>query len=269
MSYLSMALRVLPRRSLQKTATPFVTRRLWLPSACRYNSSAAPATTINNNQPPLDITDKDIDLTEDVDEWLSAIQQLRGEFSNNGKTFNPETSLAPPGENNVYIELMEQTQSKPTAAQIAEATTLRAKEVPKKNDELLEHCVNLMMRHGKKARAEKFMARALYLMKLKLRIDPVVAFKDILERMSPLMIVKNFKNGTAKSTNIPVPLGRRQRLRIAFGWILTRASERPAKDFSVRLGEELIAAYNGDSKGFEYRAEMHKDAIQYRSYIKL
>lgn len=208
-------------------------------------------------------------IDEDIEEWLTAIKELRTEFSNPNSPYNPEISLAAPGENRVDIATMPYREFKPTEEQLSELSELANKQIPLPKDEVLEHCTNLIMKHGKKARAEKLLARALYVVKLQLRKDPVVVLKDILEQMAPLMVVKTFKNRTAKSTMIPVPLGRRQRLRTAFSWILDGASKRQASSFSVRLGEELIAAYNGNSNGFAKRAQMHKDAMSYRAYIKL
>lgn len=231
----------------------------------RFNSTVSLESEKIVNKSAVD----SVNVEEDVDEWLTAIKNLREEFSSSGNPYSPETSLAPPGETEIDFTTVETTKWEPNEEQLAELAALKGKSIPLPNDEVISYCTNLIMRHGKKARAEKFLARALYIVKLQLRTDPVQVFKDVLERMAPLMMVKSFKDGTAKIQQIPVPLGHKTRLRIAFGWIVTRSSDRKKRDFSVRLAEEIIAAHNGTAKGFEYRSEMHKEAVQQRAYVKM
>lgn len=205
---------------------------------------------------------------EDVDEWLTAVKNLRTQFSNPATPFDPETSLAPPGQ--LAINKTADIHGfAPTESQLEEVKLLTTRAIPLPKDELVENCVNLMMNHGKKARAQKSLARALFIVRLQLRIDPVDVLHEVMEKMAPLVSTHKFKNRTAKADVIPITVNKRQGVRYAFNWILEGAAKRQASNFSVRLGEELIAAYQGNSSGFEKRSRMHKEAISFRSFLRI
>lgn len=207
---------------------------------------------------------------EEIDGWLKAIESLRTEFTD--QQFLPETSLAPPGQSKINIleeAMNEEKIFEPTEEQTAEWERLKGVPLPERKDETLQHVTNMIMRHGKKQRAEKILSRALYLVFCQTRQDPIEVLKRSLDELAPLMIVKTFKTGVAKAAVIPVPLNSRQRNRIAWKWIVEGANKRASSDFSVRLGEELVSVFKGNSSGFDKRDQMHKTAIAHRAYIKL
>ncbi|SCU78428.1 LAFA_0A06546g1_1 [Lachancea sp. 'fantastica'] len=207
---------------------------------------------------------------KELDSWLEAIESLRSEFTE--QQFLPETSLAGPGQ--TKINLLEEALSakktfEPSEEQVAEWDSLKKVPLPKRKDETVQHVVNMIMRHGKKQRAEKTLSRALYLVYCSTRQDPVHLLKKAMDDLAPLMVVKTFKTGVAKAAVIPVPLNSRQRNRIAWKWISEGANKRASSELAVRLGEELISVYKGNSSGFDKRDQMHKTAIAHRAYIRL
>lgn len=207
---------------------------------------------------------------EKIDEWLEAIKSLRAEFSEHD--FLPETSLAPPGQSRIDIieEVMARDKKfEPSEQQVEEWERLKDVPIPQRKDPVLQHVTNMIMRHGKKQRAERILSRALYLVFCQLRQDPVEVLKKALDDLAPLMMVRTFNTGVAKAAVIPVPLNQRQRNRIAWKWIVEGTEKRASSDFAVRLGEELISVFKGNSSGFDKRDQIHKTAIAHRSYIRL
>ncbi|EDO18396.1 hypothetical protein Kpol_1013p71 [Vanderwaltozyma polyspora DSM 70294] len=207
---------------------------------------------------------------EEVDTWLAAIEELKEEFSKTG--FKPETSLAPPGQAKLDIPEEVISSSKqfiPSERQLDESESLKGFELPQRKDPILEHVTNMIMRHGKKPAAERTLSRALYIVFLQLRKDPIEILKKALDDLGPLMIVKTFNTGVAKKAVIPVPLNQRQRTRLAWKWIIEGANKRSSSELSVRLAEELISVHRGSSSSFNKRDQLHKTAIAHRSYIKL
>lgn len=207
---------------------------------------------------------------EKIDEWLEAIKSLRAEFSE--QEFLPETSLAPPGQTRIDIigDVMSANKKfEPTEQQVQEWESLKDVPIPQRKDPVLQHVTNMVMRHGKKQSAEKILSRALYLVFCQTRQDPVEVLKKALDDLAPLMMVRTFNTGVAKAAVIPVPLNQRQRNRIAWKWIVEGADKRASSDFAVRLGEELISVYKGNSSGYDKRDQIHKTAIAHRSYIRL
>ncbi|SMN21031.1 similar to Saccharomyces cerevisiae YJR113C RSM7 Mitochondrial ribosomal protein of the small subunit, has similarity to E. coli S7 ribosomal protein [Maudiozyma saulgeensis] len=208
---------------------------------------------------------------EEVDKWLESIQDLRSQFKQSG--FNPELDLAPPGKGKLDL-LKESNQInsktfKPTELQLNEWESLKGVPLPKRQDPVLQQITNIIMRDGKKQIAERFISRALYLVFLQTRKDPIELLKNSLDELAPLMIVKTFNTGIAKASIIPVPLSKRQRTRIAWKWVIDASKNRASSDFAVRLAEEIVAVSKGLGSAFDRRDQIHKTAIAHRSYIKL
>ncbi|VEU21819.1 DEKNAAC102335 [Brettanomyces naardenensis] len=157
----------------------------------------------------------------------------------------------------------------PSEEQSKEVEVLKGKPLPTHKDEVLDLCVNLIMKDGKKDKARKYLNRALYLIYLKTRSDPVELLKKALDTAAPLVITKTVKTGFAKNYIVPVPLTARQRNRMAFLWILEASDSRASNDFPVRLAEEIMNVYSGNSKILEKRVLSHKLAIANRSYLRI
>jgi small subunit ribosomal protein S7 len=200
------------------------------------------------------------DLPQDEAEaWLSSIRELRDRYRTEGI----------PDYNSPAEKRLVKDEFEPSAEQIAKLESLQDKPIPIKHDPVVQHCTNMIMKHGKKATAEKAMARALYIVRLQLRLDPIEVLRETLDKMGPLMQLKTYKTRVAKNLVVPQPLNERQRNRRAFLWILEGCQKRRSRDFAVRLGEEIVSAYEGKSSGYEKRLQMHKAAMLHRSYIKL
>ncbi|ANZ74826.1 BA75_01445T0 [Komagataella pastoris] len=201
------------------------------------------------------------------DLWIQSIQELRKEL--NDKPWIPEVSLSPPGQARADMRDTSHLQWQPTQEQLEQIAELKSKPIPLKNDPLIEHCTNLIMKDGLKYKANQYLSKALYLVFLQKRKDPVELLRGCLDSLGPLCSTKTMKTGFAKNVTVPVPLSTRQRNRLAFKWILEGSDKRASKDFSVRLAEEIVSVIDGKSSGFEKRSLMHKQAALHRAYLKL
>lgn len=250
------------------------TTRVSISSFARCQSSltqksAEPAREVEIEEPKISLTtkvfplEKDTITEKDVDEWLSAVKTLK-----NGKA-------APETEAEVYLSQLLQPEEflkeefVPSEEQLAEVEKYSNKSVPLPNDPVIENFTNLIMRDGKKERAQIKFSRALYMVYLKTRRDPVEVLYETLDKLGPLFQLKVKKTGTAKNRMVPFPLNRRQRNRYAILWILEGAEKKKSLDFSVRLAEEIIGAYEGKSLGYDKKLQLHKNAITNRAYIEL
>lgn len=210
----------------------------------------------------------------EAESWINAMQELRKEFLASGE-FSVSKVIAPPGSEEDFnivrhvVNAREQRKFEPSEEQKLQHMKLKNLPIPAKKDDTVDFLANLIMRHGRKGRAQKLFSQALYLVHLKTRQDPVAQLKDVLEKMAPLVKLVRFTDGGARAELIPVPLSERQRIRQAWVWILDAAKKRPSKDFSVRLSEEILSAIQGRSPGFEKRVNQHKLAIVNRSFVKL
>ncbi|WPK27326.1 hypothetical protein PUMCH_004707 [Australozyma saopauloensis] len=224
----------------------------------RYSSSAT--TSITAQILPLEKTTVS---ESDIDEWLAAVNALKkGDH-------RPET------EQEIYLAQLANPEPflrekfVPTEEQLQEVQRYANMKVPIRDDPVINYFINLIMRHGQKSKARNIVNRAFYIVYLRTRQDPVKVFYEVLERMSPIFAVKTLKTGFAKNVVIPVPLTKRQRDRQTILWLLDGADKKMSNDLSVRLGEEIISAWEGKSSGYEKRAQIHKNAIAQRAYIRL
>lgn len=210
----------------------------------------------------------------DAQEWLEAINEVRAELRPNGEKYQPSQIFAPEGsrEYNILDTILHASQKEtfePTPEQVAELERLQEKAIPDLMDETMDYLAACIMRHGKKGKAHRTLNQALYLVYLRTRQDPVQQLKQVLDKMAPLVKLKRYSDGGARAELVPVPMTERQRLRQAWDWIVESSSRRPSKQFSVRLSEEILAAINNKSPGFDKKVTQHKTAITNRAYISL
>jgi small subunit ribosomal protein S7 len=222
------------------------------------------------SQKPLSKEEAD----KEAEEWIKAMQELRQEFLQDGE-FHASKVFAPTGSEDEFNIVKQATALRdaqkfvPSEEQKLQHMKLKDLPIPSKRDETVNFLANVIMRHGRKARAQKSLSRALYLVHLKTRQDPVAQLKEVLEKMSPLVKLVRYTDGGARAELIPLPLTERQRLRQAWTWILEASDKRPSKDFSVRLSEEILSAIQGKSPGFEKKVNQHKLATVNRAFVKL
>lgn len=246
-------------RPVQQPVTRFVA------SAVRFNSNKTPSTTTTSSgslTARMFPINKDTIVEKDVDDWLAAVKSLK-------QKHHPET------EAEVYVSQFADPQNvvedkfEPSEHQIEEVEALKGLKIPGKEDALLSHLTNLIMRSGKKARAEKIVHNALYIVYLKTRQDPVALLYDTVNRLAPVVTTRVKRTGHAKNYTVPVALRKRQSENFALKWIIEGSEKKRSPDFSVRLAEEIISAYEGKSSGYDKRSQMHKAAMTNRSYVFL
>lgn len=210
---------------------------------------------------------------KEAEAWLATLQELRKEYRPDGRMFSPSKVFAPEsasGDWSIFNEEFEPLQkTEITSEQREWVSHLEGKDVPSLHDETMTYLANVIMRHGKKAQAYRFLNQALYLVFLRTRKDPVSQLKDVLENMAPVVRLKRFSDGGARAELVPVPMSERQRLHQAWTWILEASDRHESRDFPVRLAEEIIRAINGSSSGFDKKKQQHKTAIANRAYVSL
>lgn len=201
----------------------------------------------------------------DVDEWLAALKKLRANGADSHVETEAEVYLSTLANPEPYLE----RDFEPTEEQMAQVAAFANKGVPLRKDEAVTGLTNFIMRHGKKAKAEKTVSRALYLIYLKTRADPVEVLHSTLDKLGPLVTTRTELTGTAKNKIVPVPLTKKQRDRFAFKWILEASKNKKSPELAVRLAEEIIAANEGKSAGYDKKAQMHKTATSNRANLRL
>ncbi|KAJ2710801.1 hypothetical protein H4R19_003567, partial [Coemansia spiralis] len=125
-------------------------------------------------------------------------------------------------------------------------------------DPLLAQLVNMVMRDGKKMRAERLVHDALLDIRKCTNSDPYRLMSDAINLVSPLMDTKGMRQGGSKVVQVPRALYLRQRRRRAIVWLLESADKRNESSFSMRLSGELQAIVNGTSGVLDKKLALHK-----------
>lgn len=129
--------------------------------------------------------------------------------------------------------------------------------LPPRQDPLLHFLVNLLMRDGKKASAERYVADMLSEMARLTNKDPLPLVYEAVELAKPLLRMQTRKQG-GKSLQVPMPLNERQSTRRALKWIIQASDRRADRAISRRLAVEMLAILEGNSSVLSRRDEQHK-----------
>ncbi|KAF9433858.1 hypothetical protein BGZ76_008885 [Entomortierella beljakovae] len=134
---------------------------------------------------------------------------------------------------------------------------------------ILKQLVNTVMKDGKKARAQRFVADALLEIRSRTQSDPYQVVLDGLELASPILKLTALKKGS-KVLQVPCPMTERQRRRKAIVWILEASDKRKGeKMFKDRLASEFLAVVNGNSGALLKKNQQHKMALANRANASL
>lgn len=129
--------------------------------------------------------------------------------------------------------------------------------LPPRQDPLLQFIVNLLMRDGKKATAERYIADMLADMAKLTNSDPLPLVYEAVELAKPILRMQSRKQG-GKTMQVPIPLNARQSTRRAIVWIIEASRRRADRSISHRLAVEMLAVLEGNSSVLSRKDEVHK-----------
>ena len=129
---------------------------------------------------------------------------------------------------------------------------------PKFGSEKLAKFVNMVMKNGKKAVAERIMYDALDRVSEK-GGDAMDVLDKALENVSPMVEVKSRRVGGA-TYQVPVEVRAARRQALAMRWIIDAARKRGEKSMSLKLAGELSDASEQRGSAVKKREETHRMA---------
>lgn len=155
------------------------------------------------------------------------------------------------------VVLPGQTPLPPVAESHVTAPKYTPDTLPPRQDPLLHFLVNLLMKHGKKASAERYVADMLGHMAQLTHSDPLPLVYEAVELAKPILRMQSRKQG-GKTAQVPIPLNARQSTRRALVWILEASRRRSDRAISRRLAVEMLAVLEGNSSVLSRKDEQHK-----------
>ncbi|CAO1629789.1 unnamed protein product [Sympodiomycopsis kandeliae] len=141
--------------------------------------------------------------------------------------------------------------------------------LPTKVQPTLELLINMVMKDGKKATAQKQVLGAVKYLSEALNTDPLPAIKEALTLASPLVRFKRLYLGGGKIVQCPVPLAEKAGLRKAVANLIFVAERRTEPRFEMRLAREILAILEGNSGVLKKKEEIHKEGIRHRGNLNL
>jgi small subunit ribosomal protein S7 len=152
----------------------------------------------------------------------------------------------------------------------------RRKTVIKKRDigvdplyqsELVQRLINVVMERGKKNVARKIVYEALAQMSKKFGEGPKAldAFQKAYDQIVPLVEVRSRRVG-GSVYQIPQEVSQVRGRSLALRWLITGAASRTDKTMGLRLGYELLDAYEGRGAAMKKRLDVHKMAEANRAF---
>lgn len=119
--------------------------------------------------------------------------------------------------------------------------------------------MNVIMKAGKKAVAERIVYGALDIVAKKGGKDALEVFSTALNNVKPMVEVKSRRVGGA-NFQVPVEVRPARRSALSMRWIRDAARKRGEKSMGARLANELMEAAEGRGGAVKKREEVHRMA---------
>jgi small subunit ribosomal protein S7 len=133
------------------------------------------------------------------------------------------------------------------------------------NSQLVTRFVNVVMRDGKKATAERILYEALEAIRVKTQDDPMKVFKRAIENVKPAVEVKSRRVG-GSTYQVPVEVRPSRRLALSMRWIIQNAKRRPERTMRQKLAGELLDAAENRGSAIKKKEDTHRMADANKAY---
>jgi len=134
------------------------------------------------------------------------------------------------------------------------------------NNRTVHRLINIMMRDGKKSKAEAIVYGAFDELKKHAGSgDVLTVFQKALDNVRPHVELKARRVGGA-TYQIPIEVRHERGMSLTLRWIRNAARSRRGSPMAHRLAEELLSAYKGEGAAVKKREETHKMAEANRAF---
>ena len=128
------------------------------------------------------------------------------------------------------------------------------------NSILVSKFINCLMHNGKKSVAQKVFYNAMGLVERRLpNENPVEVFTRAVENVKPIIEVRSKRVGGA-TYQVPMQVNKVRQQTLSIRWILMAAREKKGRPMSVKLADELLAAFNREGAAMTRRENVHRMA---------
>ncbi|KKR97306.1 MAG: 30S ribosomal protein S7 [candidate division TM6 bacterium GW2011_GWE2_41_16] len=138
---------------------------------------------------------------------------------------------------------------------------------PRFGSEIIQKFINIVMWRGKKNAARRIVYEAMDVIAKKVGNDEKAyeVFEKALERVTPQIEVKPRRVGGGVF-QVPAEVTPHRGRGLAYRWLINAAKVRPDKTMGLRLGNELLEAFEGRGNAIKKRTDVHKMAESNRAF---
>lgn len=131
---------------------------------------------------------------------------------------------------------------------------------PMFKDLVIARFINNMMKSGKKAISEGIFYSAMDIIEQKEKGKKGnEVFRQAIENVKPVLEVKSRRIGGA-NVQVPIEIRAERKEALAIRWVIANSRKRSGKSMSVKLADELLAAFKNEGASVKKKEDMHKMA---------
>jgi len=131
---------------------------------------------------------------------------------------------------------------------------------PRYNSKLVSKFINCVMWEGKKTVAQKIVYDAFDEIAKRVKDVPVLElFETAVNNVKPSVEVRSRRVGGA-NYQVPMQVNKKRQQSLAIRWILQACRKKKGRPMSLRLADELIAAYKKEGDAITTRENTHRMA---------
>jgi small subunit ribosomal protein S7 len=139
--------------------------------------------------------------------------------------------------------------------------------IPPAEDPLLRLLASMIMKGGKRARANRIVARTMLIIHARTRAPALPIVRQAIFALSPSVKMRQATHGT-KVVRTPMPLFEKQSIWQGIKWLKVHV-EKGIGQLEEKLAREIILLANGTSKLLDNREKLHKEAMVNRYAVRL
>lgn len=136
------------------------------------------------------------------------------------------------------------------------------------NSKLVSMLINSLLLKGKKSIAQHIFYEAMKNIKDSTKQDPLEILKKAIENVTPVIEVKSRRIGGA-TYQVPVEVKVDRGNSLALKFLIKSARNRPGKTMILKLGNEILDAYNNTGNSVKKKEEIHKMAEANKAFTTL
>jgi small subunit ribosomal protein S7 len=133
------------------------------------------------------------------------------------------------------------------------------------NSTVVARFINLLLRRGKKATAQRVVYGTMDIVKQKTKDDPLKVLEKALENIRPLLETKSRRVGGA-NYQVPIEVAANRSFSLGVRWLIHYAQERSGRSMEEKLSAEIIDALNNRGGAVKKREDTHKMAESNRAF---